>query len=51
MPLIGRVGRRDVRVRLLIAGIYALLIGGGLTMVYPFLLMLSGSTKTAVDAR
>ncbi|MCB1070518.1 MAG: beta-galactosidase, partial [Kiritimatiellae bacterium] len=51
MPLIGRVGRRNVRVRLLIAGIYALLIGGGLTMVYPFLLMLSGSTKTAVDAR
>lgn len=51
MPLIGRVGRRHVRVRALIGVIYALLIAGGVTMVYPFLLMVSGSTKTAVDAK
>lgn len=49
MPLISSIGRRQAKVRVLIWGIYAALTLGALTMVYPFLLMVSGSTKTAVD--
>ncbi len=49
MPIISRIGRRTWKVRLLIVSIYALLITGGLTMVYPFLLMLAGSTKSGID--
>jgi multiple sugar transport system permease protein len=51
MPIVSRIGRRSWRVRLQIGIIYALLLTGAVTMVYPFLLMLAGSTKSAVDAR
>jgi len=51
MPIISKIGRRDPKVRILYAGMYAALILGGVTMVYPFLLMISGSTKSAVDTR
>lgn len=50
MPMISLVGRRQWKSRLLIWSIYVLLSAGVVTMVYPFLLMLSGSTKTALDA-
>jgi multiple sugar transport system permease protein len=36
---------------LLIAAIYASLIAGAVTMLYPFLLMIAGSTRSAVDLR
>ena len=49
MAIISPIGRRSLKVRALIWTIYLLLIAGAVTMVYPFLLMLSGSTKTAVD--
>ena len=49
MPLIGTVGRRSLKVRLLNMGIHAVLIVGAATMVYPFLIMLSGSIKCSVD--
>ncbi|MFG0248551.1 MAG: hypothetical protein ACF8OB_06665, partial [Phycisphaeraceae bacterium JB051] len=49
MPMISTIGRKSLRVRLLISGIYLLLIVGSITMVYPFLLMISGSTKSSVD--
>ena len=49
MSLIGQVGRRHWRVRLLMGTIYALLLVGSATMIYPFTLMLSTSvTSTAV---
>jgi len=51
MPLISRIGRRHIKTRLLIAGIYLLLCAGGLTMVYPFGLMIAGSTKSEVDRK
>ena len=51
MTMISRVGRRHPSVRLLIGFMYALLILGGCTMVYPFILMISGSTKSGVDIR
>lgn len=49
MPIISIIGRKQWKVRWLFAGMYAFLIIGGLTMVYPFLLMLAGSTKSALD--
>lgn len=51
MPMIPHVGRRHLRTRALIAGLYAVLVLGGLTMVYPFVLLLSGSTKSGVDVK
>ena len=50
MPIISTIGRRSLQVRLLVWTIYGLLIIGATTMIYPFLLMLSGSTKSSVDS-
>ena len=49
MPIISTVGRRALSVRLLIWTIYGLLLFGATTMIYPFLLMVAGSTKSSVD--
>lgn len=49
MPLLSQTGRRHPRTRLVVAAMYALLLAGAATMVYPFLLMISGSVKSAVD--
>lgn len=49
MPLISTIGRKSLSVRLLIGGIYLLLILGSITMIYPFMLMIAGSTKSSVD--
>jgi len=49
MPLVSNVGRKAPSVRLLLAGIYLFLSAGAFTMVYPFLLMISGSFKSNVD--
>ena len=49
MPMISTIGRKNFKVRLLISGIYLLLILGSVTMVYPFMLMIAGSTKSSVD--
>lgn len=49
MPILSPIGRRHWRVRLLIGCIYAVLAMGAVSMVYPFLLMVAGSTKSAVD--
>ena len=51
MPIISRIGRRAPKVRALIWSIYALLFLGSLTMLYPFLIMVAGSTKSAVDIK
>ncbi len=51
MPILNKVGRRDLSVRLLIGSIYLLLIAGALSMIYPFGLMLGGSTKSTVDQK
>ena len=50
MSLIAKTARKSVRGRLLILSMYLLLTAGAATMVYPFLLMLSGSTRSALDA-
>ncbi|MCC6579757.1 MAG: carbohydrate ABC transporter permease [Phycisphaeraceae bacterium] len=49
MPIISSIGRKQVKARFLLASIYALLTLGSLTMLYPFILMLAGTTKTGVD--
>ena len=49
MPIISRVEARSFRGRLLYAGIIALLTIGGLTMVYPFVIMISGSLRSPMD--
>lgn len=49
MPLIAHIGHRSPRVRALHAAIYGLLILGSVTMVYPFALMIAGSTKSMLD--
>ena len=49
MAIISAIGRRSLRVRSLLIGIYAVLGLGAVTMLYPFLLMLAGTTKSSVD--
>lgn len=50
MPVISRIGARSIKVRLIYAAIFMILILGSITMIYPFLLMLSGSVKSEADA-
>ncbi len=49
MSIIGRVERKNWKVKFLNIMIHVVLIIGAATMVYPLLLMLSGSVKSAVD--
>ncbi len=49
MPIIGNVGRRSKAIIILNLCIHLILIAGGITMVYPFLIMLSGSVKSDID--
>ena len=49
MPIISHIGRRSWGVRLVLAGIYLVLLVGAATMAYPFMLMLSGSVKSETD--
>ncbi len=51
MPILGVTERRSASGRMLISGMYALLLFGAFSMVYPFLLMLAGSTKSGVDLK
>ena len=49
MPIIGKVERKNWKVRLLNVMLHVILLIGAATMVYPLLLMLSGSVKSDVD--
>jgi multiple sugar transport system permease protein len=49
VPLISTVGRNSWRTRLAVAMLYVLLVIGGVTMVYPFLLMVATGTKGPTD--
>jgi multiple sugar transport system permease protein len=51
MPIISTIGRRSTRVRLVLAAIYGVLALGALSMLYPLLLMMSGSVKSEADFR
>ncbi len=49
MGIISTIGRRSLRVRVLIFSIYLLLAIGALSMIYPFWLMITGTSKSGVD--
>lgn len=49
MAIIPKVGRRSLKLRLVIAALYIVLTAGAVTMVYPFLLMLSSSITSGAD--
>lgn len=49
MSLIPAVGRKSAKMRLLIGGVYALLIVASATTVYPFLVMLGSSVTSEYD--
>ncbi len=49
MSIIGKVGRKSPKVRILNLALHLILIVGSLTMIYPFALMISSSLKSNVD--
>ena len=49
MPIISQVGRKSGSVRVIYALVYFVLVVGGVTMLYPFLLMVATSTTNFVD--
>lgn len=49
MPLIGKVGRKHWRARLAMTLVYCALIAGAVTMLYPFLIMVSTGFKGPTD--
>ena len=51
MPIVSKIGRSSLKTRLLFAGMYVFLLAGAASMIYPFMLMLSGSTKSGVDLK
>jgi ABC-type glycerol-3-phosphate transport system permease component len=50
MGIIGKVGKRSFKVRALNTSIHFVLLIGGITMIYPFLIMMSASFKSRVDS-
>ncbi|MCD6176482.1 MAG: beta-galactosidase, partial [Candidatus Cloacimonetes bacterium] len=51
MAIIGKVGRKSLKLRSLNISIHLLLLIGALTMIYPFMVMVSSSFKSNVDAK
>lgn len=49
MSIIGKVGRSSPKIRVLGFSIHLVLLLGAITMIYPFMLMISSSFKSAVD--
>ena len=49
MAIIGKVERKNWKVKLLNISIHVILLLGAATMVYPLLIMISGSIKSDVD--
>ncbi len=49
MPIINELDRKSPKGRLVTLGIYLALLVGGMSMVYPFLVMLTGSVSNAFD--
>ncbi|MAE66510.1 MAG: hypothetical protein CMJ18_19755 [Phycisphaeraceae bacterium] len=50
MPIISNIGRRSVKVRMIFAAMFVFLTLGSITMIYPFLMMFSGSFKSETDS-
>ncbi|MBN2640566.1 MAG: carbohydrate ABC transporter permease [Victivallales bacterium] len=50
MSIISEIGRKSPKVKFFMFGMYALLITGAVSMVYPFAIMVSGTSKSGVDS-
>src|SRR2546423_11775406 len=51
MPILTPLERRSPAARLLVALVYAALVLGAVTMLYPFLIMLGSSMTSALDVQ
>ena len=51
MSIIGKVGRKSIKIRSLNISIHTLLLIGAITMIYPFMIMVSSSFKSHVDSK
>lgn len=51
MSIIGVVGRNSKKVKALNFSIHIILLLGSITMIYPFLMMVSASFKSSVDSK
>jgi multiple sugar transport system permease protein len=49
MPIISQVGGRSLKVRMTYGALFLILILGGVSMIYPMMLMVSGSVQSQVD--
>ena len=47
--IISKIGCKSFKVRLFVWTMYVVLLAGSVTMIYPFWLMISGTTKSSVD--
>ena len=50
MPIISHIGARSWKIRAIYAVIFVVLVLGSVSMIYPLLLMLAGSTRSEADA-
>jgi multiple sugar transport system permease protein len=50
MPIIGKVGRKSFKVKALNISIHLVLLLGAITMIYPFMIMVSSSFNSNVDS-
>jgi len=51
MSIIGKVGRKSFKVKSLSTTIHVILLLGAITMIYPFMMMISSSFKSSVDSK
>jgi len=51
VPIIGEVGRKSKKVKVLNISIHVVLLIGSITMIYPFMMMISASFKSTVDSK
>jgi len=49
MPIISQVGGRSLKTRMVFGALFLILILGAVSMIYPMLLMVSGSMQSQVD--
>lgn len=49
MPIISTVERKSLKGRLIFAVVYTFLVLGGITMIYPFMIMFTGAVSSTAD--
>ena len=51
MSIISEIGRKSFKVRIFIYTIYIMLMIGSVSMIYPFAIMIAGTSKSGIDRR